>query len=162
VRSPSPILLVLFAVALGACGYGGSSGSGSSSGGEPIPTTVSPSSSPAENSLVGVWDTGRYTLDGMPWEASVRFYDEGGVPFVVLSGWNPTTGPMPQGGDHGPYKLLARNRIVFLSADQREIGTTYSYQLAGDELTLTFLHNDPDGPQADKGGPFTTLHFTRS
>ena len=46
---------------------------------------------------------------------------------------------MPRDGDHGPYKLLARHKIVFISADNPEIGVTYSYKLAGDKLTLTFL-----------------------
>ena len=114
-RRPSAVLLVLLAV-LSSCGSGESSGS-SPTGAGATTLTVSPSVSPEEDPLVGVWDTGPYTRDGTKWEATVTFYDEGGVPFVVLTGWDPTKGPMPQDGDHGPYKLLARNRIVFISAD---------------------------------------------
>ena len=161
-RRPIPVLLVPLAVAVVACGSGGSGDANPTGIVGATETSISPAASAAEDPLVGVWDTGPYMLDGKNWEANITFYDEGGVPFEVLTGWDPTKGPMPQDGDHGPYKLLANNRIVFISADNGEIGATYSYKLAGDKLTLTFLHNNPDGPDAGKGGPFTTLHFTRS
>jgi hypothetical protein len=110
---------------------------------------------------VGSWDTGPYVTNGMKWEVNVTFYDEGGAPFVVLTGWDPTKGSMLHDGDHGPYKLLANNRIAFLSADAPVLTTVYSYKLAGDKLSLTWIHNDPNGPPGDKGGPFATIHLSR-
>ena len=75
---------------------------------------------PAADPLVGNWDTGPCSskdYGGSKFEFNVRFYDEGGVPYVVMTGWDPTKGTMPQDGDHGPYKLLANNRLAIASID---------------------------------------------
>jgi hypothetical protein len=127
---------------------------------------VSTSASLAADPLFGEWDTGPYSTDEYAghtkWEVHVSFYEEGGVPFVLMTGWDPTNGPMPDGGDHGPYKLLPNGQIAIASADQPQFSTVYSYQLDGNELILSWLHNDPNGPDAsDVSGPFTTIRLIR-
>lgn len=87
---------------------------------------------------------------------------EDGVPFVIMTGWDPTAGAMPSDGDHGPYRLLVDRQIAIASTDHPAINTLHSYELDGDKLTLTWVHNDPSAPPGDVGGPFTTIRLTRS
>ena len=159
------MLAFLVAMIAGACGGGGSSAATPARTGSSPTESASPSSSPAADPLVGNWDTGPYSskdYGGSKFEFNVRFYDEGGVPYVVMTGWDPTKGTMPQDGDHGPYKLLANNRLAIASIDDPSIATIYSYKLSGDELILTWIRNDPDAPPGDIGGPFTTIHLSRA
>jgi len=116
--------------------------------------------------LVGDWDTGPYPFqqvlaaitaegvtdedlksfvrgagmpDGARWEFHLTFWDEGGVPYVRATGWNPDEGELG-GGDQGPYKLLPNHRIQFLFDN-----ALMSYRLSGDRLTLRFIrNNDPN------------------
>ena len=113
--------------------------------------------------LVGDWDTGPYaTTDygGTTWEVHVRFYEEGGVPFVNSAGWDPTKDHQPN-GDHGPYKVLPGNQLAFSSTDAPILTTLYSYKLSDDHLTIMWIKNDPAAPPGDVGGPFTTIHLVR-
>jgi hypothetical protein len=70
-------------------------------------------------------------------ETNLQFYRQGGVPYALGTGWDPTQGPMASGGDHGPYKLLPNHRLVLMSADptnkQRDI---YRYRISSGKLTL--------------------------
>ena len=76
--------------------------------------------------------------------------------------WDPTKGTVPADGDHGPYRLLPGGEIAIASADQPEFLTVYRYELAGDALTLTWLRNDPLGPDAsDTTGSFGTIQLQR-
>ena len=136
----------------------------------PSPTASQTPTSP----LAGTWDTGPiptgqvraaiiaggYTtaeaddfLRGLGWskashlEFNLNFYTEGGVPFVVQTGWNPDAGPMPTDGDHGPYELLAGNEVAITSADPsiNKYREVFSYSIAGDRLTLHVVgETNPD------------------
>lgn len=132
---------------------------------EPL-RTLGPTASPSATSpLTGDWDTGPYrTTDygGSKFEFHLRFYEENGVPFVLMTGWDPTKGGMPGDGDHGPYTLLPDNQIAIASADKPEIRTLYSYKLDGNDLTVTWLKNDPNAPPGDVGGPFTSIKLKRN
>ena len=77
------------------------------------------------------------------WELDLTFYDEGGVPYVVKTGWDPSAGSMPGDGDHGPYKLRAGRRVLFASADHPEEGVLFSYHIRGGELTLHEIRETP-------------------
>jgi hypothetical protein len=84
------------------------------------------------------------------------------VPFVTMAGWDPDKGTVPGDGDHGPYHLLPDGEIAIASADQPQFFTIYRYELAGDLLTLTWLRNDPLGPDAsDTTGSFGTIRLRR-
>jgi len=165
VRRSAKLAFVLVLVAGGACSKAAPNIDASPRGGGSPTATAAPSASTAADTLVGDWDTGPFSTHqygGTKFEFNVRFYDEGGVPFVVMTGWDPTMGAMPQDGDHGPYKLVGSHRIDIASADNPDISTTYSYELNGDQLTLTWIHNDPNAPPEDQGGPFATIRLFRS
>jgi len=139
----------------------------------PLPTassslaaTASPSDPyfAIEQSLTGEWDTGPVDtteFGGTQVEFHLTFYYEASVPFVLMNGWDPSQGPMPEGGDHGPYQLLPNNQMAIGNFDHPEISTLYSYELDGDELTITWVANDPDAPPEDVGGPFSVIHLVR-
>jgi hypothetical protein len=159
-------VLVLFTFALSACGTGNSAKPTLTLATIAVspPPAVSPSESPG-GALDGTWDTGQYETTAYPghshWETRVTFYVENGVPFVTMAGWDPTEG-VPSPGDHGPYHLRPDGQLAIASADQPEFFTVYAYQLTGDDLSLTWLHNDPNGPDAsDTTGPFTTIRLHR-
>ena len=159
----SSFLVAIFG--LSACGTG-----------TPVPTLLpaspsvlaAPTESPRESqpiSLAGTWDTGPFETTAYPghrqWETRVRFYEESSTPFVTISGWDPTEGG-PGDGDHGPYRVLGGGQLAIASADEPQLFTTYAYSLSDGELTLTWLHNDPNGPDAsDTTGPFTTITLRR-
>ncbi len=162
VISRAAVLPAILALVLVACGRSDEAGNSS---GAPAPSTpaVSGSSSASANPFVGEWDTGPYPFrqvraaiiaagvtdedlngfvrgvgmtDAARWEFHLTFWDEGGVPYVRATGWNPDEGDLG-GGDQGPYKLLPNHRIQFL-------GALMSYHLSGDRLTLRFIRiNDP-------------------
>jgi hypothetical protein len=138
------------------------------SSGAPAPSApaVSGSSSASANPFLGEWDTGPYPFrqvraaiiaagvtdedlngfvrgvgmtDAARWEFHLSFFQEGGVPYVEATGWNPDEGEPLGGGDRGPYKLLPNHRIQFLFDYN-----LMSYRLSGDRLTLRFIrNNDP-------------------
>lgn len=60
------------------------------------------------------------------------------MPFVVQTGWDPTTGPMPRDGDHGPYRRLTGHRLSITSADPtiHKSRSVFSYTIKGKTLTL--------------------------
>jgi hypothetical protein len=120
----------------------------------------------ATESLAGTWDTGPYrTTENAghdTWEWRVWFYEEDGVPFVTTAAWDPAREKRPSGGDHGPYHLLPHDQIAVGSADLPDIFTVYKYELAGNVLTLTWVRNDPLGPDAsDTSGSFGTIRLLR-
>jgi hypothetical protein len=119
---------------------------------------------PTSDPLVGRWDTGPFPMAkirmaahaagyskalitrfigeiGMGHaktvEVNLRFYRQAGVPYALVTGWDPTKGPMPSGGDHGPYKLVTGHRVDLRSADptnkQRD---TYRYRISNGKLRL--------------------------
>ncbi len=126
--------------------------------------TASPSASDATSPLTGDWDTGPYATteyDGTKFEWDLRFDEESGVPFVTMTGWDPTKGGMPGGGDHGPYTLGPGSQLAIASADRPDEVTLYSYKLDGNKLTVTWVKNSPNAPPGDVGGSFTTINLTR-
>jgi hypothetical protein len=168
------VLVMLFPLALMGC----AASMGSRASGPPPPAARVPdatatseagrsSPTPAvDDILTGTWDTGPYSTDSSTghdqWEFRVRFYHEAGVPFVTMVAWDPAGGATPDGGDHGPYQILPNNELGIASADPPQYVTIYSYSVAGNLLTLTWLRNDPRGPDAsDTSGSFTTIRLHR-
>ena len=118
--------------------------------------------------LKGEWDTGPYPSSrvraaivaagyasadaaepsggGKRFEFNLTFYKEGGIPFVVATGWDPSKHPKPSGGDHGPYRLLPNDQIA-IACDVCDLDTQYmlfSYELNETTLTLHFIRSvDP-------------------
>jgi hypothetical protein len=72
------------------------------------------------------------------YEFRLGFYREGGRPFVVQRGWDPSRGGVPQDGDHGPYRLLRRQRVAITSADPtiNKYRYVFSYTVTGHMLHL--------------------------
>ncbi len=158
--------LTILALVLVACGRSDEAGNSSGTPASTASVAASGSATAPADPLVGDWDTGPYPFrqvraaiiaagvtnedlngfvrnvgmtDGARWEFHLTFYQEGGVPYVVATGWNPDKGGIPGGGDHGPYKLLPNHRIQFLFDN-----ALMSYRLSGDRLTLRFIRiNDP-------------------
>ncbi len=134
-------------------------------------SSASPSAEPNDGSssaspLAGEWDTGPYpadklrddigtagysdaevneVLDGLE-EYEVRLTFDRGV--VVSVGWDPTDPAQgPDGGDHGPFKVLPGNRLK-ITCDVCDINakfTLYFYDVEGTTLTLRYIRDvDPD------------------
>jgi hypothetical protein len=79
-------------------------------------------------------------------EVRLRFYRYRGLPYVEGTGWDPTKGK-PSGGDHGPYKLLANNRLAITSADPKihKYRQVYTWRVSGQTLTLRVVGStDPN------------------
>jgi hypothetical protein len=77
-------------------------------------------------------------------EYEVKFYGgPGGTPFQSVFFWDPTSQSKPGcvGCDHGPYKLLAGNRVTFAGTDPPtdKFVTTYGYSVVGKTLRLRFI-----------------------
>jgi hypothetical protein len=173
VISRAAVVPAILALVLVACGRSDEAGNSS---GTPAPSTpaVSGSGSASANPFDGDWDTGPYPVgqiraaiiaagvtdedlngfmravgmtDAARWEFRLSFYQEGGVPYVEATGWNPDEGePFGGSGDHGPYKLLPNHRIQFLFDY-----SLMSYRLSGDRLTLRFIRsNDPSFTPAQR------------
>jgi hypothetical protein len=70
----------------------------------------------------------------------IRFYRESGTPFQIIYSWDPTSSPLPD-GDHGPYTLLPRNRVVYRGTDPPTDTwrTTFAYSVTGAQLRLRFI-----------------------
>ena len=70
----------------------------------------------------------------------IRFYREGGAPFQIVYSWDPTHGALPD-GDHGPYSLLAGNRVVYRGTDPptNTWRTTFAYTVTATQLKLRFI-----------------------
>lgn len=168
------MLVAVLAFAVAACGNGAAGqltvspvASSSASAASQFPSTAPTASSTADLvMLTGTWDTGPYATKDFPGqdqaEFRVRFYEDAGTPFVTIVGWDPSRGSRPADGDHGPYRLLPGGEIEIASADQPQFFTHYRYSLNGNILTLTWLRNDPLGPDAaDTSGSFGTISLHR-
>lgn len=133
------------------------------------------STSAASSGLKGEWDTGPYPAkvareaivaagytkadtyevlgNKKRYEFHLTFYEEYGTPFVTATGWDPSKGPKPSEGDHGPYRLVPNHRIK-LTCDVCDLKTTYmlfSYELDEETLTLRFIRNvNPDASAYDR------------
>jgi hypothetical protein len=165
--------LTILALVLVACGRSNEGGNSSGTPASTASVAASGSATAFANPLVGEWDTGPYPFrqvraaiiaggvthedlnrfvreigmtDGTRWEVHLTFYDEGGVPYFEVSGWNPDEGEPLGGGDHEPYKLLPNHRIRLLFDYN-----LWSYRLSGDRLTLRFIrNNDPSFTPAQR------------
>jgi hypothetical protein len=72
----------------------------------------------------------------------IRFYREvDQTPFQIRTFWDPSTGPKPLNGDHGPYKLLPGHRFSWVGTTPPTdtYRTTFRYAVDGKTLRLTFL-----------------------
>ncbi len=167
------VVPAILALVLVACGRSDEAGNSSGTPASTASVAASGSATAPANPLVGDWDTGPYPFgqvraaiiaagvtnedlngfvreigmtDGTRWEVHLTFYDEGGVPYVEVTAWNPDEGGIPADGDHGPYKLLPNHRIQFLFDHN-----LWSYRLSGDRLTLRSIrNNDPSFTPAQR------------
>jgi hypothetical protein len=75
------------------------------------------------------------------WRNRLLFYKENGVPYLAMSGWDPTRRPGPGDPDHGPYKLLSNHRFVARGVDPPtdRVRETFSYAVTPKRLTLRFV-----------------------
>jgi hypothetical protein len=79
-----------------------------------------------------------------------------------MNGWDPSKGGNPGDPDHGPYELLGAAQLGIASTSNPLSFTVYSYVLDGNHLTISWLRNDPNGPDAnDTTGPFSTIRLVR-
>jgi hypothetical protein len=72
-------------------------------------------------------------------EFRLRFYRQGGAPFQLGNGWDPSQQrPGPNDGDHGPYKLLPNHRFVVSGVDPPtdKNRAVFSYSVTGKILRL--------------------------
>lgn len=165
--------LTILALVLVACGRSDEAGNSSGTPASTASVAASGSATASADPFLGEWDTGPYPVgqvraaliaagvtdedlngfmrsvgmtDAVRWEFHLSFYQEGGMPYVAASGWNPDEGESLGGGDHGPYKLLPNHRIQFLFDYN-----LMSYRLSGDRLTLRFIRsNDPSFTPAQR------------
>jgi hypothetical protein len=74
-------------------------------------------------------------------ESRLVFYREGGVPFRLGQGWDPSKQARPTGGDHGPYKLLPNHRFVVSGVDPPtdKNRAVFSYKVTGKTLRLRLV-----------------------
>jgi hypothetical protein len=75
------------------------------------------------------------------WRNRLYFYREGGIPFLALSGWDPTRRSGPSDPDHGPYRLLSGHRFVARGVDPPtdRVRELFGYSVTRDRLKLRFI-----------------------
>jgi hypothetical protein len=121
----------------------------------------------ATDPLVGTWDTGPIPVQKLraalrsagytnanvtkmfhefgivkAQEFRLRFYRQGGAPFQLGNGWDPSQQqPGPNDGDHGPYKLLPNHRFVVSGVDPPtdKNRAVFSYSVTGKILRLRLV-----------------------
>jgi hypothetical protein len=74
-------------------------------------------------------------------EFRLVFYRQGGAPFQLGQGWDPSKQPGPSDGDHGPYKLLPNHRFVVSGVDPPtdKNRAVFSYSVTGKILRLRLV-----------------------
>jgi hypothetical protein len=74
-------------------------------------------------------------------ESRLVFYRQGGAPFQLAQGWDPSKQPRPSDGNHGPYKLLPNHRFVVSGVDPPtdKNRLVFSYSVTGKILRLRLV-----------------------
>jgi hypothetical protein len=83
------------------------------------------------------------------WRNRLVFYRESNVPFLAMSGWDPTRHSGPADADHGPYKLLSGRRFVARGVDPPtdRVRELFSYAATTERLKLRFISLKEPYPQ---------------
>lgn len=159
------------ALVLGLVGVSGAFGAAASGSALAAATLGSPANKSLErrvaaDPLVGTWDTGPIPVQKLraalrsagyssakitrmfhdfgiakAQESRLVFYRQGGAPFRLGQGWDPSKQSRPSGGDHGPYKLLPNHRFVVSGVDPPtdKNRAVFSYSVTGKILRLRLV-----------------------